>query len=106
MFCNHCARAANADNRAEGPWCRGQGRMLSEFVYVGIDDETRERIGPLPAGHGVLGVVIEDNKPLRLEDLSQHPQSVGFPPNHPPMSTFLGVPVRARGEVFGRLYLT
>jgi signal transduction histidine kinase len=84
----------------------GEGGMLSQFVYVGIDDETRELIGPLPTGHGVLGVVIEDNKPLRLEDLSQHPQSVGLPPNHPPMSTFLGVPVRARGEVFGRLYLT
>ena len=84
----------------------GEGGMLSQFVYVGIDDETRERIGPLPTGHGVLGVVIEDNKPLRLEDLSQHPQSVGFPANHPPMNTFLGVPVRARGEVFGRLYLT
>jgi len=84
----------------------GEGGMLSQFVYVGIDDETRERIGPLPTGHGVLGVVIEDNKPLRLEDLSQHPQSVGFPPNHPPMKTFLGVPVRARGEIFGRLYLT
>ncbi len=84
----------------------GEGGMLSQFVHVGIDDTTRDLIGPLPTGHGVLGVVIEDNKPLRLEDLSQHPQSVGFPANHPPMSTFLGVPVRARGDVFGRLYLT
>jgi transcriptional regulator with GAF, ATPase, and Fis domain len=84
----------------------GEGGMLNEFVYVGIDDETRELIGPLPTGHGVLGVVIEDNKPLRLDDLSQHPMSTGFPPNHPPMRTFLGVPVRARDETFGRLYLT
>jgi signal transduction histidine kinase len=84
----------------------GDDGMLSEFVYVGIDDDTRELIGPLPTGHGVLGVVIEDNKPLRLTDLSQHPMSVGFPPHHPPMRTFLGVPVRARGETFGRLYLT
>jgi signal transduction histidine kinase len=84
----------------------GEGGMLSQFVHVGIDDATRELIGPLPTGHGVLGVVIEDAKPLRLDDLSQHPVSVGFPPNHPPMTTFLGVPVRARGEVFGRLYMT
>jgi signal transduction histidine kinase len=80
--------------------------MLSQFVYFGIDDKTRESIGPLPTGHGVLGVVIEDAVPLRLADLSQHPASVGFPAHHPPMRTFLGVPVRARGEVFGRLYLT
>jgi signal transduction histidine kinase len=80
--------------------------LLSEFVYVGIDDETRERIGPLPSGHGVLGVVIEEGKPLRLEDIGTHPASVGFPANHPPMRSFLGVPIRARGEIFGRLYLT
>lgn len=79
---------------------------LSEFIYVGIDDHTRERIGALPTGHGVLGVVIESAKPLRLDDLSQHPASVGFPEHHPAMRSFLGVPVRARGEVFGRLYLT
>ena len=84
----------------------GADGLLTEFVYVGIDDDTRELIGPLPTGHGVLGVVIEAAKPLRLEDLSRHPSSVGFPANHPPMRTFLGVPVRARGEVFGRLYLT
>ena len=83
-----------------------EGGMLSQFMHVGIDDETRERIGPLPTGHGVLGVVIGDAKPLRLADLSAHPMSVGFPPNHPPMRTFLGAPIRVRGEVFGRLYLT
>lgn len=80
--------------------------MLGQFVYTGIDDATRELIGPLPTGHGVLGVVIEEAAPLRLENLSQHPASSGFPQHHPPMTTFLGVPVRARGEVFGRLYLT
>ena len=80
--------------------------MLSQFVHFGIDEKTRELIGPLPTGHGVLGVVIEDAVPLRLADLSLHPASVGFPPHHPSMRTFLGVPVRARGEVFGRLYLT
>ena len=80
--------------------------MLSQFVYVGIDDETRERIGPLPTGHGVLGAVIGDAKPLRLADLSTNPMSVGFPPNHPPMRSFIGAPIRVRGEVFGRLYLT
>ena len=83
-----------------------QNGMLSRFVPVGIDDATRELIGPLPTGHGVLGVVIEQDKPLRLGDLAQHPMSVGFPTEHPPMRTFLGVPVRAHGEVFGRLYLT
>jgi signal transduction histidine kinase len=84
----------------------GDDGMLTKFVHVGIDDATRELIGPLPTGHGVLGVVIEDTKPLHLQDLSQHRASVGFPPHHPPMRTFLGVPIRARGEVFGRLYLT
>ena len=84
----------------------GEDGALTEFVYVGIDDATRELIGPLPTGGGVLGVVIEDAKPLRLEEISGHPASVGFPANHPPMHTFLGVPVRTRGKVFGRLYLT
>ncbi len=84
----------------------GDNGMLTKFVYVGIDDATRDLIGPLPTGHGVLGVVLEDPKPLRLDDLSQHPSSAGFPPHHPPMRTFLGVPIKARGEVFGRLYLT
>jgi signal transduction histidine kinase len=84
----------------------GEEGGLAEFVYVGIDDATRERIGPLPTGGGVLGVVIEDAKPLRLDEISNHPASAGFPPNHPPMHTFLGVPIRTRGRVYGRLYLT
>lgn len=80
--------------------------QLAEFVYEGIDDRTRVLIGDLPRGHGVLGVLIEDPKPIRLRDLSTHPGSVGFPANHPPMHTFLGVPVMVRDEVFGNLYLT
>lgn len=84
----------------------GSEGMLAQFIYEGIDEPTRELIGPLPTGHGVLGVVIEGGKPLRLSELAHHPSSVGFPPNHPPMHSFLGVPVQLRGEVFGRLYLT
>ncbi|HEX5497443.1 MAG TPA: GAF domain-containing protein, partial [Mycobacteriales bacterium] len=79
---------------------------LTDFIYLGIDDATRELIGDLPTGRGVLGVVIDEGKTLRLEELSRHPASVGFPPHHPPMRAFLGVPLQARGEVFGRLYLT
>ncbi|MBB1160352.1 GAF domain-containing protein, partial [Amycolatopsis dendrobii] len=82
------------------------GGPLAEFVYLGIDEATRRKIGPLPEGHGLLGLVIDDAKPLRLEEISAHPASVGFPANHPPMHSFLGVPVRVRDEVFGNLYLT
>jgi len=85
---------------------RGDDHELFAFVYEGIDAHTREMIGRLPAGHGVLGVLIDDPQPIRLDDIAQHPASVGFPPHHPPMRTFLGVPVRVRGEVFGNLYLT
>jgi two-component system sensor histidine kinase DevS len=80
-------------------------RML-EFVYEGIDEETFRRIGRLPEGRGVVGLLIDDPKPLRLDNIAGHPASVGFPPNHPPMRTFLGVPVGIRTEVFGNLYLT
>ena len=79
---------------------------LSQFITVGIDDAGREAIGTLPEGHGILGLLIVDAKPLRLPDLSEHPDSYGFPPNHPPMKSFLGVPIRLRDEVFGNLYLT
>ncbi|CRZ18316.1 sensor histidine kinase [Mycolicibacterium neworleansense] len=85
---------------------RGDDHELTEFVYQGIDDETRALIGHLPEGRGVLGVLIDDPKPIRLDDIREHPASVGFPSNHPPMRTFLGVPVRIRDEVFGNLYLT
>ncbi|WP_134734401.1 GAF domain-containing protein, partial [Amycolatopsis nivea] len=81
----------------------GEDGALAEFVYQGIDAETRERIGHLPEGHGLLGLVIDDAKPLRLREISAHPASVGFPANHPPMHSFLGVPVRVREEVFGNL---
>jgi signal transduction histidine kinase len=81
-------------------------RELARFLTVGIDDELRQRIGPLPRGHGILGVLIREPQPLRLARISDHPRSYGFPAEHPPMDTFLGVPVMIRGEVFGNLYLT
>ena len=79
---------------------------LSEFVYVGIDAQTRARMGHLPEGKGLLGHLISHPVPIRLPDLAEHPSSVGFPPNHPPMRSFLGTPVRVRDEIFGNLYLT
>ncbi|MDI9914468.1 GAF domain-containing sensor histidine kinase [Rhodococcus sp. IEGM 1379] len=85
---------------------RGEGDRLEQFVYEGIDEATRELIGDLPRGRGVLGVLISDPQSLRLDDLSQHEASVGFPEHHPPMHTFLGVPIQTRGTVFGNLYLT
>ncbi|BBX14007.1 redox sensor histidine kinase response regulator DevS [Mycobacterium novum] len=81
-------------------------RRMLEFVHEGIDDDTFARIGRLPEGLGVVGLLIEDPKPLRLDDLTKHPSSVGFPSGHPTMRTFLGVPVGVRDEVFGNLYLT
>ncbi|PRX45199.1 histidine kinase/DNA gyrase B/HSP90-like ATPase [Prauserella shujinwangii] len=82
------------------------GSGLAEFVYVGIDEETRARMGHLPEGRGLLGLLIDDPKPVRVADLTEHPASVGFPRNHPPMHSFLGVPVLVRDKVFGNLYLT
>jgi len=79
---------------------------LEQFVTTGIDDRTRAAIGDLPKGHGLLGTLIADPRPIRLPDIREHPDSFGFPPHHPPMTTFLGVPIRVRGEVFGNLYLT
>jgi signal transduction histidine kinase len=81
-------------------------RGLERFVTTGIDEETRTVIGDPPHGRGVLGVLIRDARPLRLPDVGAHPESYGFPPGHPPMHTFLGVPVRIRGQAFGNLYLT
>ena len=101
----HVARdLAEADYAALG--VLGSDGMLTEFIYEGIDDETKAKIGPLPTGHGVLGVVIRGAKSLRLADIATHPASSGFPDNHPAMTTFLGVPIQVRGEVYGRLYLT
>jgi signal transduction histidine kinase len=84
----------------------GEHGTLVEFVHVGIDKEMAEAIGPLPTGRGVLGTLIADAKTIRLDRLQDHPDSSGFPPHHPPMSTFLGVPVRAGETAFGNLYLT
>ena len=82
------------------------GTRLSQFITVGVDDETHAAIGHLPDGHGILGLLIVDAKPLRLPDLHEHPDSFGFPPNHPEMRSFLGVPIRVGDQVFGNLYLT
>lgn len=79
---------------------------LAQFITVGLNDETHAQIGQLPEGHGILGLLIGQAKPIRLPDLREHPDSYGFPPNHPPMKSFLGVPIRLRDEVFGNLYLT
>jgi two-component system, NarL family, sensor histidine kinase DevS len=82
------------------------GSELEQFVTHGIDAETRAEIGSLPRGRGILGVLIRDAKPLRLHDLAEDPSSVGFPPAHPPMRSFLGVPILLRGVSYGNLYLT
>jgi len=82
------------------------GRGLERFVTTGIPREQRSAIGELPRGRGILGVLIHDARPLRLDDLSKDPRSVGFPPNHPPMKSFLGVPILLRGVAYGNLYLT
>ena len=79
---------------------------LERFLTVGIDEATQRRIGELPRGRGVLGELITDPVPLRVADLGAHPHSYGFPAGHPPMKTFLGVPVLVGGEPFGNLYLT
>jgi signal transduction histidine kinase len=85
---------------------RGHGYELVEFVNEGLDTQTREQIGTLPQGRGVLGVLMDDPRPIRVDNIVEHPASVGFPPHHPPMRTFLGVPVRIRDEIYGNLYLT
>jgi signal transduction histidine kinase len=84
----------------------GPDNHLVEFVTTGISEEDRGRIGDLPHGRGILGLLITDPRPIRLKDLTEHASSYGFPPHHPHMGSFLGVPVRIRGTVFGNLYLT
>jgi signal transduction histidine kinase len=79
---------------------------LDQFVTVGLSDDDEARIGARPTGRGVLGLLITDPEALRLDDLRSHPDSYGYPPHHPPMDSFLGLPVRVRGEVYGNLYLT
>ncbi|TQJ57602.1 MULTISPECIES: sensor histidine kinase [Streptomyces] len=82
------------------------GKRLSAFHTIGVTEEQIDAIGPYPEGHGILGELIRHPEPLRLAKISEHPASYGFPPDHPPMNTFLGVPIRVRDQVFGNLYLT
>ncbi len=82
------------------------GEYLAEFITTGLSAEAEARIGHRPRGHGILGVILHEGQSLRLRDLHQHPRSFGFPPNHPPMTSFLGVPITRKGERLGNLYLT
>jgi signal transduction histidine kinase len=97
---------ADARYGALGVIGTGPDRRLQQFITHGLTDEQRAAIGDLPRGHGILGVIIDSPEPLRLDRLADHPRSYGFPAHHPPMETFLGVPVRIRDQVFGNLYLT
>jgi signal transduction histidine kinase len=83
----------------------GADGLLEQFLHVGVDEETAQAIGELPKGRGVLGALIEDPQPIRLTRIADDPRSSGFPDGHPPMTTFLGVPIRSRDSVFGNLYL-
>lgn len=83
-----------------------EGRVIQEFITHGVTDEERRAIGPLPVGKGILGALITEARPLRLSRIQDDPRSVGFPPNHPPMTSFLGVPIKVRDQVYGNLYLT
>lgn len=96
---------ADAEYAALGVLDR-EGNELERFIYLGIDDETRQRIGPLPRGRGVLGELIRNPEPLRVRDVEEHPHAYGFPSGHPPMHSFLGVPILIRGSVYGNLYMT
>src|SRR5918994_5760566 len=80
--------------------------QITEFITSGITAEQRRAIGDLPRGRGLLGLIIRENRTYRIPTIAAHPESYGFPPNHPPMESFLGVPVTFKGEVVGRLYLT
>ncbi|MBD0710433.1 MULTISPECIES: GAF domain-containing protein [unclassified Streptomyces] len=84
----------------------GDDAQLSRFLPVGMAEDLAARIGPAPCGHGILGELIHNPAPLRLDDLTRHPSSFGFPAHHPPMRTFLGAPIRVRDQVFGNIYLT
>ncbi|MEU8487380.1 GAF domain-containing protein [Streptomyces sp. NPDC048641] len=105
-ICETAAELAEARYAAIGVVSE-DGEALSDFVFHGVDAETAERIGRLPNGHrGLLGALIHDPDPVRLANLADDPRSCGFPAHHPPMRTFLGVPIRVQGEIFGNLYLT
>jgi GAF domain-containing protein len=84
----------------------GENKRLGEFIPVGLSRDEIERIDHWPEGRGLLGMLIDDPRPVRMADIAAHPESSGFPAGHPPMRSFLGVPVRVRDEVFGNLYLT
>src|SRR5512133_2696306 len=84
----------------------GRDGVITDFITTGVTAEERAAIGHIPVGRGILGVLIDDARPLRLHDIADDPRSVGFPANHPPMRSFLGAPVTARGQVFGNIYLT
>jgi signal transduction histidine kinase len=83
-----------------------EGGLITQFVTSGITTEERNAIGDLPRGHGLLGLIIRENRSYRIPNIASHPESFGFPPNHPPMRSFLGAPATIRGQVVGRLYLT
>ncbi len=97
---------AGARYAALGVLDLGGERRLRTFIHHGMDSESVVEIGDLPSGHGLLGLIIDRPEPLRLHDITEHPESYGFPAGHPPMHSFLGVPVRTRDKVFGNLYLT
>jgi signal transduction histidine kinase len=100
------AAVALVDARYGALGVLGGEQRLARFITVGLGPEEIAKIGPYPEGHGLLGELIRHPEPLRTEDLTQHAQSYGFPVNHPPMHSFLGVPIRVRAEVFGNLYMT
>lgn len=100
------ADLAGAQYAALGVLGTGPDRRLQTFITHGVGPERAHEIGDLPTGHGLLGLIIDRPEPLRLHDIAQHPASYGFPAHHPPMESFLGVPVRIRDKVFGNLYLT
>jgi signal transduction histidine kinase len=83
-----------------------QHGIVERFITSGISDEVRASIGPLPRGHGFIGLIIEENRAFRIDDINADPRRHGFPPNHPPMTTFLGVPITVKGRSVGNLYLT
>ncbi|MBV6728328.1 GAF domain-containing protein [Nocardioides daeguensis] len=100
------SRLVDARYAALGVLSAGRQRRLRTFIHHGISGDLAAEIGDLPTGHGLLGLIIDRPEPLRLHDIAEHPASYGFPEHHPPMSSFLGVPVRIRDRVFGNLYLT
>ncbi|MFE0640492.1 GAF domain-containing sensor histidine kinase [Streptomyces sp. NPDC058877] len=104
-ICETAAELADARYAAIGV-VDDEGEGLSDFVTFGVDEEAARRIGRRPDGHaGLLGALIRDPQTIRLADLAEDPRAAGFPPGHPPMRTFLGVPIRVQGEIFGNLYL-